>query len=475
MMNDSALMESRKVMMDQKPTILIIDDDKAVRSSLSLLLKQAGFQSLTATGPNEALQVIEANSPDLFVMDMNFSPATTGEEGLQLLAEIKSSCPEKPVILITAWGSVPLAVEGMKSGAADFITKPWNNDRFLQSVKTALSLSRGAAVTGRGACGRDRLDELYALDNIIGSDDGLLAVLETAGRVSATDAAVLIMGDSGTGKELIAEAIHNNSHRRNGPFVKVNLGGIPPSLFESEMFGHKKGAFTGAAHDRTGRFELSDGGTIFLDEIGDLDSSSQVKLLRVLQDRSFEVLGTSQTKTVDFRLVSATNRNLEEMVADGRFREDLYYRINLISLKLPALRERCGDISKLAEYFVENLKTIYRRNELSITPQAMKWLTDLPWPGNVRELKNLVERTALVTGHDTLDVADFQAQLQPSLKPADAVGLPAVGTITIEEMEESMIKKALEFHGSNISKVARSLGLSRAALYRRLEKYGISI
>ncbi len=462
-------------MMDENSTILIIDDDKAVRSSLGLLLKQAGFRSMSAEGPEEALRIAEAHPPDLFVMDMNFSLATSGEEGLRLLADLKSSFPDKPVILITAWGSVPLAVEGMKLGAADFITKPWNNDRFLQSVRTALSLSRGDERTDDRICDRGRLDELYDFENIIGADSGLLTILETAGRVSATDAAVLIMGESGTGKELIAEAIHSNSARRNGPFVKVNLGGIPPSLFESEMFGHKKGAFTGATHDRTGRFDLSDGGTIFLDEIGDLDSSSQVKLLRVLQDRSFEVLGTSQTKTVDFRLISATNRNLEEMVADGRFREDLYYRINLISLKLPPLRERRDDISTLAGYFVENLKAIYRRSELSVTPQAVNWLADLPWAGNVRELKNLVERTVLVAGHDTLDVGDFQTQLQPSLKPTDAAGLPAVGTITIEEMEESMIKKALEFHGSNISKVARSLGLSRAALYRRLEKYGISI
>jgi transcriptional regulator with PAS, ATPase and Fis domain len=272
---------------------------------------------------------------------------------------------------------------------------------------------------------------------------------------------------------LIAEAIHSNSDRRNGPFVKVNLGGIPATLFEAEMFGHKRGAFTSAVRDRAGRFELADGGTIFLDEIGDLDLSSQVKLLRVLQDRTFEVVGTSQTTTVDFRLICATNRNLDAMIAAGQFREDLFYRINLINLKLPPLRERRGDIPLLVNYFVDNLKTIYRRPDLTVSPQAMRWLTDLAWPGNVRELKNLVERTVLVSDGDCLDVSEFQMQIQPSPRPIDKASLPAVGTMTIEEMEESMIRKALEFHGSNMTKVARSLGLSRGALYRRMDKYGI--
>lgn len=452
--------------------ILIIDDDEAVRSSLSLLLKQAGYSVAAADGPEEALRFTEAQPPGLFVLDMNFSVATSGEEGLQLLKELKVICPDSPVILITAWGSIPLAVEGMKAGAADFITKPWNNERFLQSVKTVLSLSALGAEAG--TITRDRMDELYHIDNIIGVNENLLAVLNTAGRVSTTDAPVLITGESGTGKELIAEAVHANSDRQNGPFVKVNLGGIPSALFESEMFGHKKGAFTDAAHDRVGRFQMADGGTIFLDEIGDLDPSSQVKLLRVLQDKSFEVLGTSTTKTIDFRFISATNRNLEDLVRSGRFREDLFYRINLISLKLPPLRERREDIPLLVQYFVENLKTIYRRDRLSISARALAWLAELPWPGNVREIKNLVERTVLVCDCDLLDVTDFQAQLQPAPRTVDSGALPAVGTVTIEEMEQSMIKKALEFHGNNMSKVARSLGLSRGALYRRLEKYGIS-
>jgi two-component system NtrC family response regulator len=454
--------------------ILVIDDDRAVCSSLRLLLKQAGYDVATAEDPEEALRTAAAQEPELFVLDMNFSVRTSGEEGLHLLREIKSIYPERPVILITAWGSIPLAVEGMKAGAADFITKPWNNSRFLDSVRTALRLSRDATGPDRASYGRDQLNELYNFDNIIGVNDALLATLDTAGRVSATDAPVLIMGASGTGKELIAEAIHANSDRANGPFVKVNLGGIPAPLFESEMFGHVKGAFTGAERDRTGRFELAHGGTIFLDEIGDLDLSSQVKLLRVLQDRTFDVLGTNQTRSADFRVISATNRELKDMVAERRFREDLFYRINLITLTLPPLRQRREDISLLAEYFVENLKTIYRRPGLSVSRAAREWLAALPWPGNVRELKNLVERTVLVSGHDVLDVADFQQQFETYPQHAPAAALPAVGTVTIDEMEKSMILKAIEFHGNNLSQVARSLGLSRGALYRRLEKYGIS-
>jgi DNA-binding NtrC family response regulator len=454
--------------------ILVIDDDRAVRSSLSLLLKQAGYQAMSAESPEEALRTTREQPPDLFIMDMNFSVATSGEEGLRLLREIKAVCPETPVILITAWGSIPLAVEGMKAGASDFISKPWNNDYLLQSIKTALSLS-GEEADGERACDRDQLNKLYDFGNIIGGDKNFLSILRTAGRVSSTDASVLIIGDSGTGKELIAEAIHINSNRSSGPFVKVNLGGISSALFESEMFGHAKGAFTDAVHDRVGRFEMADGGTIFLDEIGDLDLASQVKLLRVLQDRSFEVLGASKPKTIDFRLICATNRDLGRMVGSRTFREDLYYRINLITLRLPSLRERPKDIPSLVKYFVNNLRVIYSRQELAVETSTLSWLRELPWPGNVRELKNLVERTALVTNTDLLKTEDFQAQLQPTPRKADGAGLPAVGTLTIEEMEESMIKKSLEFHGSNISKVARSLGLSRAALYRRLEKYGISL
>ncbi len=321
---------------------------------------------------------------------------------------------------------------------------------------------------------RKELDDRYNFDKIIGNSPNLLEILETIGRVAQTDASILISGESGTGKELIAEAIHYNSTRDNQTFVKVNLGGIPSTLFESEMFGHKKGAFTDARSDRIGRFEMAHKGSIFLDEIGDLNLSNQVKLLRVLQERSFEVLGSSITKNVDFRLICATNRDLTIMVENDEFREDLFYRINLITIKLPALRERPKDIPLLVNHFVDNLKIIYSREELLVTKNALNWLKDLPWPGNIRELKNLVERTVLVTNKNILDTDDFINQYQASPKKKDNMNLPAVGSMTIEEMEESMIKKALGFHKNNMSKVAKSLGLSRSALYRRLEKYGIN-
>lgn len=452
--------------------ILIIDDDIAVRTSLSLLLKQAGFLSISASSPDEAGRLTDEDKFDLIIMDMNYSLGTTGEEGLALLKQIKSKGIETPVILITAWGSIPLAVEGMKLGAADFINKPWNNEYLIQSVNTALSLSKKEG-DRKISPTREKLNKQFDFEDIIGDAPEFLKVLETIGRVSETDASVLILGESGTGKELLAEAIHKNSRRKENSFVKVNLGGISTSLFESEMFGHKKGSFTDAKEDRTGRFEAANKGTIFLDEIGDLDLNSQVKLLRVLQDRSYEVLGSSKTKIADVRVISATNKEIKSLVETGLFREDLFYRINLITIKIPPLRERPADIPVLVNHFTNNLKTIYRRDELRISDSAIKWLTDLPWPGNIRELKNLVERTILISNKDLIDVDDFIEHQQKGPNKGAKNNLPAVGSLTLEEMEINMIKKALEFYEGNLSKVAKSLGLSRAALYRRLEKYGM--
>ena len=449
--------------------ILIIDDDIAVRASLRFLLEQEGYAVATAESPAEALTVLKTQSVSLIILDLNFSIETSGVEGMQLLAVIKKEHPAIPVILITGWATIELAVQGMKMGANDFINKPWNNEYLLQSIRTLLNLQH----TKAEHFGRKKIDSLYNFQHIIGEDPGMLNILETIGRVAPTDASVLIMGESGTGKELIAEAIHHNSLRSNKPFVKVNLGGIATSLFESEMFGHVKGAFTDARSDRMGRFEMANKGTIFLDEIGDLDAGSQVKLLRVLQDRTYEVLGSSRTKTVDVRVICATNRNLDEMVSKGSFREDLMYRINLITIKLPPLRERPKDIPLLVDFFVNNLKEIYKRPSLSVSREAMKWIMQLPLPGNIRQLKNLVERTILVSKNDQLNIEDFRSQLELTLNKKSSNRLPEVGELTLEEMEVLMIKKAMEFHSNRISKAARSLGLTRSALYRRLEKYGI--
>lgn len=452
--------------------LLIIDDDIAIRTSLSLLLGKEGYAVRTADGAFEAREALADETPEAVLLDMNFSADTSGQDGLRMLRYIRERHPEVPVILITGWGSIDLAVEGMKAGARDFITKPWQNDYLLQSVRTALNLARPRPASPN----RRKLDEQYHFEHIVGEDPALLEVLATVGRVAGTDAPVLITGESGTGKELVAEAIHQNSRRKNKAFVKVNLGGISSTLFESELFGHVKGAFTDARTDRAGRFEMADKGSIFLDEIGDLDPASQVKMLRVLQDRTFEPLGSSRSRTVDVRVVCATNRNLEEMVAKGTFREDLFYRINLITVRLPSLRERPGDIPLLAESFVNNLKIIYGRPDLHIAAAALKWLRNLPLPGNIRQLKNIVERAVLLSATDELSVTDFEKHINPATPaiPATPASFPAVGSMTLEEMEYQMISRAMSYHQNRVSKVARSLGITRFALYRRLEKFGIS-
>ncbi|MSS70184.1 MAG: sigma-54-dependent Fis family transcriptional regulator [Candidatus Latescibacteria bacterium] len=452
--------------------ILLIDDDPSITASLALLLKQAGYSSRSAASPAEALRVIERERFDLVLQDMNFSRQTAGEEGLTLLKAIKAHTPHIPVILITAWGSIPLAVKGIQSGAADFVTKPWSNPQLLQSVRTALSLTAASSIHQETPT-REELDAHHDFRHLIGRDPRWLKILHLVGRVSPTDAPVLVTGESGTGKEEVAEALHRNSPRKDAPFVKVNLGGISSTLFESEMFGHVKGAFTDARQDRKGRFEVADGGTIFLDEIGDLDPACQVKLLRVLQDRTYEPLGSSAPRTVDIRVISATNRDLPERVEKGDFREDLLYRLNLIAVHLPPLRERSNDIPLLAEHFLQVIGSVYRRNSLSISDAALRWLGGLSWPGNVRQLKQVIERTILMTSGDILEAEDFERALSTQSDEGRRDLLPAVGSMTMDELEKAMILKCLDHHQGNISRVAEALDLSRAALYRRFEKYGI--
>lgn len=454
--------------------ILLIDDERSVTASLALLLKQAGYETEAANTPAEALAAVQRRAYQLIIQDMNFSRRTSGDEGLELLRQIKTLCPAVPVVLITAWGSIDLAVRGMKAGASDFVTKPWNNQQLLQAVQTALGLeSARVGDTGDAVPSRDALDERYDFGRIVGQSVAIRRVLQLVGRVAPTDASILITGESGTGKELIAEALHQNSARAQRPFIKVNLGGISASLFESEMFGHVRGAFTDARADRRGRFDLAHTGTIFLDEIGDLDPASQVKMLRVLQDRTFEVLGSSQRREVDVRVISATNRPLAEMVGRSEFREDLLYRINLISIHLPPLRERPDDIPVLAMSVLQAMGQVYRRGTLALSDAARRWLQTQQWPGNVRQLRQAVERAVLVGTRDTLDVDDFArtAQMHGGLSGADP--LPAVGSMTMDEIERGMIVKSMRHHSGNVSRVAESLGLSRAALYRRLEKYEI--
>lgn len=447
--------------------ILIIDDDSAVRSSLSFMLKRAGYEAQVVPGPWEAIEVVRTVAPDLILMDMNFTLSTTGEEGLTLLKQVKVFRPDTPVILMTAWGSIQLAVQGMQAGAFDFIPKPWNNAALLQRIETALELSTAPKETTQ------EQNDAFNRNHIIGRSQGLTDVLNTIACIAKTNASVLITGESGTGKELIAEAIHINSQRAKHPFVKVNLGGISQSLFESEMFGHKKGAFTDASADRTGRFEMADKGTIFLDEIGDLDLSCQVKLLRVLQDQTFEVLGDSRPRKTDIRVVSATNADLRKMVNERTFREDLFYRVNLITVKLPALRERREDIPLLVRHFADRQAETNGLPRTEFSADAMQFLSRLPYPGNIRELKNLVERTILVSGKPTLDASDFDAQYIRHNDQKAAESTSFIG-MTLDEIERQTILQALERHKGNLSQVAMALGISRAALYRRLEKHNIN-
>jgi two-component system NtrC family response regulator len=452
----------------RKRRILIVDDDSAVQVSLALLLKQSGFDAVCADGPQQALEHLQAGPVDLVLQDMNFSLQTSGEEGLDLLARIKQLRPSLPVLLMTAWGSISLAVRGVKAGAANFFTKPWDNAQLMALVEATLDLASPASAP---RVTRRSLDAQCDFSGIVGEHPKLLKVLETIAQVARTRAPVLILGESGTGKELIADAIHRNSPRASQPIVKINMGAITPSLFESEMFGHVRGAFTDAKSDRKGHIASANEGTLFLDEIGELQRGDQVKLLRVLQDQRYQPVGASATSQADVRVVSATNRELAELVASGEFREDLFYRLNLITIRLPPLRERRSDIPLLARHIADSVAQGYGLGEVVLAPDALDWLASQPWPGNIRQLKQTLERVLLLAGKQHLGQADFLA--------ASAVdeGVPGarlgVDGMTLEQVERHMIEQALQQHTGNISRMAKALGLSRTALYRRLERHGL--
>jgi len=438
--------------------ILVVDDDRSIRLSLKLILERNEYEVALAEGPKEAIQMVRNNpSVELVLMDMNYTHATDGEEGLTLLKQVKVFRPDVPCILMTSWGTIELAVQGMRAGAFDFITKPWNNGVLLDRIETAIKINCSSPAV-----------QPAPTSPIVGTS--LAGILATVARVAPTNAPVLITGESGTGKELIAEAIHRQSRRANGPFVKVNLGGISTSLFESEMFGHKKGSFTDAKADRVGRFELAKGGTIFLDEIGELSLTSQVKLLRVLQDQTYEVLGDSQTRRTDVRVVCATNADLQAMVEEHTFREDLFYRINLINLHLPPLRERREDIPLLVNHFIRLTCEANHLPMVTVSTDAIGYLQTLPYQGNIRELKNIVERALLMKNPEAnqLGMEDFAINTmthESTAFPSDAKSL--------SDMERSAIAACIAKHNGNLSLVAKELGISRGALYRKIEKYGL--
>ena len=465
--------------------ILVVDDDKNIRLSLKLVLERNGYEVNLAENPKEAIQVIRTiPAVELVLMDMNYSLSTDGEEGLTLLRQIKVFRPEMPCILMTAWGTIDLAVQGMRAGAFDFITKPWDNGVLLDRIETALKLSSMPSPQAKGNSDKTSTPRNTKSEKgrygIIGNSPYLMNVLDTVARVAPTNAPVLITGESGTGKELIAEAIHKQSRRASGPFVKVNLGGISTSLFESEMFGHKKGSFTDATADRIGRFELANGGTIFLDEIGELSLASQVKLLRVLQDQTYEVLGDSHTRTADVRVICATNADLRAMVEEHTFREDLFYRINLINLHLPPLRERREDIPLLVEHFLSKSCAINGIMSTTVSAEAIAYLQTLPFTGNIRELKNLVERALLMKNpeKDILNVEDFQTLAISSMNRGEQGNLisdfnAGMEGVSLSSLERNAIAACIAKHNGNLSLVAKELGISRGALYRKIEKHGL--
>lgn len=447
--------------------ILIVDDDRAIRQSLTMILNRKGYETVSAENPDSAIEIIRSTPLDLIIMDMNYSLSTSGQEGIDLLRRAKILVPDVPVILITAWGSIELAVEGMRHGAFDFVIKPWNNLLLLQRIETAISLTSKCEPEPDTA--EENAVKEFDRCGFIGENHAIRSLMHTIARIAPTNAPVLILGENGTGKELIANAIHVNSHRKNAPFVMVNLGGISTSLFESEMFGHARGAYTGAVGERKGRFELADKGTIFLDEIGDLSHDSQVKLLRVLQQHTFERLGDSKPRKTDIRVICATNADLHKMVEDKTFREDLYYRINLITLRIPPLRERRDDIPLLVRHFIAAASQDHGIAKPDISAKAIDYLTRLPFPGNVRQLKNMIERAVLMCKDDCIQISDLEIEnISNDQQTASLDGA------TLEDLERSAILEALNKYDWNFSRTALSLGITRQALYRKMEKHGIS-
>ena len=442
--------------------ILIIDDDRAVCSSLKLLLSRKGYEATSIHSPSIAMETIEKQEPDFILLDMNFTIDTSGKQGMKLLKIIRDLYPRISVILMTGWATVQIAVEGMKLGAKDFVAKPWDNKDLINSIESIKKIHHSNNSFSR-------VERTEANSMIIGGSKIMLSVMAMVEKVAGTEASVLITGESGTGKELIAEAIHQRSERSEAPFVKVNLGGIPKDLFESEMFGHLKGTFTGAVTDREGRFEKAHLGTIFLDEIGEVEATSQVKLLRVLQEKTYEKLGSSNTQRTDVRVICATNRNLAEEVTNGRFREDLFYRINLINIHLPSLRERKSDIPDLVDYFINNVSLLYNTRRPLINTDTLEWLSNQEYKGNIRQLKNIVERTFILNlSKKDLDRKDFL----PAFNFSES-STSQLNALNLQAIEIDAIKKALAKYDHSISASARALGITRSSLYRRLEKYGI--
>ena len=451
---------------DRVPHVLIADDDPDVLAALKMLLRADGFEVETATSPALALAAIESRDFDVALLDLNYARDTTsGKEGLELVEQLRALDPTLPVVVMTAWGSVEGAVAAVRRGARDYVQKPWDNTRLLQTLRTQVELGRALRV-GQRLEHENRLLRREGMPEMIADSPVMRPVLDLLARVGPSDANVLVTGEHGTGKELVARMLHASSPRAGRALVTVNVGGLAEGVFESELFGHVKGAFTGANADRVGRFELADGGTLFLDEIANVPLAQQARLLRVLQTGEFERVGSSRTRHVSVRLVSATNADLHAEAAAGRFREDLLFRINTVEVHLPALRERREDLPALASHFLRRHAQRYRKPIESLDPEALRALLAHPWPGNVRELDHVLERAVLMARGTVLEAGDLGLR-------ASSGGAPALEQMTLDEVERVLIQKALARHGGNVSDAARTLGLSRSALYRRLERHGL--
>jgi DNA-binding NtrC family response regulator len=456
-------------MVSSQMRILIADDQADVIEALRLLLKREGYKLDSVESPKQALQAIENRDYDLALIDLNYSRDTTsGDEGLELLAKIQTLDAMLPVVVMTAWSSIELAVEAMRRGARDFVQKPWENDRLASIVRTQLELSE-ALRRGQRLEAENQLLRGENMPEMIAKSPVMQPVLELITRVGPSDANVLITGEPGTGKEVVSRMLHAISGRASKPMVTVNAGGLAEGVFESELFGHVKGAFTDAKMDRVGRFELADTGTLFLDEIANVPMNLQAKLLRVLEVGEMERVGSSKTKRVDVRVISATNAELGPEVEHGRFRQDLLFRLNTIEIHIPPLRERKEDIAPLAMHFLAAHARRYRKSLTGFDQNALDALQQHGWQGNVRELNHVVERAVLMAQGHCVKAADLA--LRASGSSASSRKLEEMG---LEEVEELLVKKALSRFGGNVSQAAGALGLSRSALYRRLQRFGLS-
>jgi len=460
--------------------VLVVDDNRDVLTALRLLLKEHVDTVHTATDPSSIPSLLRDNKYDTILLDMNFQQdASSGREGFEWLDKIQEIDPQAVVVMITAYGDVEKAVRAMKAGAADFIVKPWTDPELVASVQAAIKLHQTRAAAQEAGADDPtsetemelEKDEEPGFEGIIGQSDAMQSVFELIEKVATTDANVLVLGENGTGKELVARAVHCRSDRADGSFVTADLGALSPSLFESELFGHVEGAFTGAESDRAGRFEAADGGTLFLDEIGNIPMELQKKLLTVLQRREVTRVGDVEARPIDIRLVCATNQPIYDAMDDGDFRQDLLFRINTVEIELPSLRERGDDVLQLARHFLDEYARTYETETEGFTAEARSALQQYHWPGNVRELKHTIERAVILSESMAIEPGDLRFSAPPPDSSSDAEA--SFDTLNLDDLEQKAVRKALSKHGGNVSQAAEELGISRRALYRRIEKYGL--